>query len=235
MPRSSLIQLRRGTESEWILANPVLANGESGFATDLGKIKIGDGVKTWTQLDYFSSDSNKTTFKIQNSCGYALYSGQTVYMNSFDSSGNLPNVELFTANGNIPEHLFLGLVNANISNGNYGYITFFGEVSPLDTRGNVTTNIAVGDESWSIGDILYAHPTDPGKLTVNKPRHSILVAIVLNVSANAGKLLVRPSWNQHLSDLHDVDLAGLSDGNLLRYNQSNSIWNSSNDIDGGVV
>lgn len=47
------IQLRRGTASEWTDANPTLAEGEPGFETDTGLIKIGDGSTVWTSLDYF--------------------------------------------------------------------------------------------------------------------------------------------------------------------------------------
>lgn len=46
------MQQRRGTAAEWAAANPVLASGELGFETDTKIIKIGDGVSTWTQLNY---------------------------------------------------------------------------------------------------------------------------------------------------------------------------------------
>lgn len=45
------MQQRRGTASQWASANPILAVGEIGFATDTFQFKIGDGVKTWTQLE----------------------------------------------------------------------------------------------------------------------------------------------------------------------------------------
>lgn len=49
---STKIQLRRGTSAQWTAANPVLADGEMGFETDSGKIKIGNGIVAWTQLQY---------------------------------------------------------------------------------------------------------------------------------------------------------------------------------------
>lgn len=48
-----LIQLRRGTASEWSTANPVLDEGEPGL--ELGvtdKVKYGDGTTPWNDLDY---------------------------------------------------------------------------------------------------------------------------------------------------------------------------------------
>lgn len=38
--------------------NPILLKGEIGIEIDTNKIKIGDGVKTWTQLDYVNSSAS---------------------------------------------------------------------------------------------------------------------------------------------------------------------------------
>jgi|SRR5690242_1051242 hypothetical protein len=46
-------QFRRGTASEWTLDNPILHAGEPGFESDTGKLKMGDGVHNWADLEYF--------------------------------------------------------------------------------------------------------------------------------------------------------------------------------------
>ena len=46
------IQVKRGKSSSWICLNPILQPGEPGFETDTGKLKIGDGKKTWIELGY---------------------------------------------------------------------------------------------------------------------------------------------------------------------------------------
>jgi len=46
------IQLRNDTASNWTSADPVLAQGELGVENDTGKVKLGDGVNSWSQLDY---------------------------------------------------------------------------------------------------------------------------------------------------------------------------------------
>ncbi len=48
----TLIKLRSGTADAWVAANPVLKKGEPGLEEDTGQQKIGDGVRTWTQLPY---------------------------------------------------------------------------------------------------------------------------------------------------------------------------------------
>lgn len=55
------IQLRRGTSSQWVSANPILASGEKGIETDTGKEKTGDGVTPWTALPYFGGSGGTST------------------------------------------------------------------------------------------------------------------------------------------------------------------------------
>ena len=49
------IKLRRDTAATWISANPILSGGEPGLETDTGRIKYGDGVTSWRDLDYANS------------------------------------------------------------------------------------------------------------------------------------------------------------------------------------
>jgi hypothetical protein len=47
------ILIRRDTAANWTSINPILSDGEMGYEKDTGKMKIGDGIKRWNQLDYF--------------------------------------------------------------------------------------------------------------------------------------------------------------------------------------
>ena len=49
---ATVIQMRRGTASEWTAANPLLAQGEIGTELDTHKWKCGDGVLRWAALPY---------------------------------------------------------------------------------------------------------------------------------------------------------------------------------------
>lgn len=46
------IQVRRGTYTQWLNANPVLHSGEFGYETNTGRIKIGNGTDSWNDLSY---------------------------------------------------------------------------------------------------------------------------------------------------------------------------------------
>ena len=53
MPRTTLIQYRNGTQSQWTASNTeVLASGEPGFETDTLRLKVGNGVTAWSGLNY---------------------------------------------------------------------------------------------------------------------------------------------------------------------------------------
>jgi hypothetical protein len=53
--------MRRGSTSDWNTADPILNEGEIGYNTTLGQIKIGDGSTAWSSLDYMVTDAELTT------------------------------------------------------------------------------------------------------------------------------------------------------------------------------
>ena len=53
MPVNTRLQIRRGTHSEWVVANPVLHYGEMAWESDTGRIKIGPtGDLNWQAIPY---------------------------------------------------------------------------------------------------------------------------------------------------------------------------------------
>jgi hypothetical protein len=57
------IQLKRGTAARWLEVNPILKLAEIGYEKDTGKIKIGNGINTWSALGYKFDGSGTTSFK----------------------------------------------------------------------------------------------------------------------------------------------------------------------------
>ena len=51
-----LIKLKRDYAANWTLRNPTLSLGEPGYERDSGKLKIGDGVTPWVDLEYIKVD-----------------------------------------------------------------------------------------------------------------------------------------------------------------------------------
>ena len=48
----TVFKLRRATEQEWEEVNPILDLGEPGYAYDIQRLKIGNGVNHWYDLRY---------------------------------------------------------------------------------------------------------------------------------------------------------------------------------------
>ena len=54
---STTFKLKRGTSARWEELNPILAQGEPGFAYDTNVLKIGNGVDAWNNLKSINSNS----------------------------------------------------------------------------------------------------------------------------------------------------------------------------------
>lgn len=57
------LQIRHDIASNWTIRDPVLAQGEYGLEQDTFLIKVGDGVRTWSNLPYLNK-LNATYFKL---------------------------------------------------------------------------------------------------------------------------------------------------------------------------
>ena len=49
-------QQRRGTAARWAAVNPILQEGEIGLELDTRRIKFGDGVTAWNDLEYSTQE-----------------------------------------------------------------------------------------------------------------------------------------------------------------------------------
>jgi hypothetical protein len=75
------IKIRRDTAANWTTKNPILAQGEMGYETDTGYLKIGTGSLNWEDLDYFTGpvDTTITTATATDLDGLLAGDGSTVY------------------------------------------------------------------------------------------------------------------------------------------------------------
>jgi hypothetical protein len=214
------------------------------FNTSAG-VTVGEGELAWNSsdgtLDLGMKGGNVTQqigeeifYEIRNGTTSSILNGTSLYANGVTAGSGRITAAPFVADGSVREVRYLGLATENISTGVNGFVTHFGYVRGLDTRGTDPSSIAVGDENWSVGDILYAHPTVAGKLTNVKPKHEIIVAIVIIRNQTSGVLFVRPSSFGHLEDLHDVNIntGSLSTGDLLIYDSGSDYWVNSKQLSG---
>lgn len=64
--------LRQDTEQNWQNTNPVLFVGEMGYNTTNNQFKVGDGITSWNNLDYYSFPIDYNNIKNKPSVGEGL-------------------------------------------------------------------------------------------------------------------------------------------------------------------
>jgi hypothetical protein len=183
------------------------------------------------------SKSTSSVYLVRNNTGSTILKGTLVSASGAEPSGRI-DVEPFAAVGGINSELtVMGMATANISNGVNGEVISFGTLTGLDTRGNVASGIAVGDETWAAGDILFAHPTVAGKLTKVRPQHDLAVAFITVSHASTGQIAVRIfPGNNHLEWMHDVLISGSVQNNeILSYDLSNGLWINKTADEAGIA
>lgn len=157
------------------------------------------GMMTWNEaedcMDIVQADGSilqvglENYIPVINSTGSTLTNG-TVVRFSGVSAEETPEVYPMIADGSVEPLYIVGILTNDIPNGQFGRATVFGKVRNLNTTGS-----DVG-EIWQQGDLLWAHPTQIGKLTrvrPTAPNVSISIAAVLKVDSTTGRLLVRPT------------------------------------------
>jgi hypothetical protein len=208
------IQLRRDTSANWTTNNPILAAGEVAFTsdvfytgTDQQRFKIGDGVQTWTQLDYVPEGGGGTSYPenlfltVINKTTDNLLASEYKVLKVITAQGGRLAVDYALADSDANSADTIGVVYENIDNNQEGRIITIGEITGINTTGNLQ------GETWADGDSLFLSDTIDGGITnvrPTAPNHGVRLGYVVNVNANNGKIYVKIDNGYELSEIHDV-------------------------------
>ena len=208
------IQLRRDTAANWATNNPILAAGEVAFTsdvfysgTDQQRFKIGDGVQTWTQLDYVPEGGagypeHLYLTVVNKTADNLLASGYKV-VKVIDAQGQRLAVNYALADSDTNSADTIGVVFENINNNQEGKIVVVGDLSGLNTTGSLQ------GETWADGDALFLSATTPGAITKVKPTapdHGVRLGYVVYAHANQGKIYIKVDNGYEIGELHDCYL-----------------------------
>lgn len=119
------------------------------------------------------------------------------------------------SNGTVDAADMLGIALQDIDDAESGFVMQQGQMSGLDTSG------------YAVGDYLYFDASMPGDLTNTRPAPSNLrspIATVLTSDASDGAILVHMRAERKFSDLQDVDVTGLADGDFMQWDATNTKW-----------
>ena len=190
MAANTLIQVRRGTASDWTTTNPTLASGEIGYETNTGKFKIGDGSVVWASLAYSAIKPSDLDALIGNYVGtnlvggpgitVAASSGAADYIISLsDPTIQVSNITDLTASA--AELNLLDGVTATTTELNYVDVTTAGTAQ--------ASKAVILDANKDITGIR--HITLAGDLIVNGTTTTLLAVLV--VVASTAKVSAPPS------------------------------------------
>ena len=167
-------------------------------AEDCLDIKQADDTTLQVGLEHY--------FQIHNGTGSTLLNGEVVMFAGVDEvnpTNPIVSVNRYVAGPTGSPLYLVGVMTNDVPDGADGRATVFGKVRNLNTTGS-----SVG-ETWARGDLLWAHPIMPGKLTKVRPSAPSVatsVAAVLRVGTTDGTLLVRPTiWPRlYYGDWYDT-------------------------------
>jgi hypothetical protein len=171
--------------------NSVQLSGGSG---DEGKLSWNDSDRTLDldQGGVVLQLGQELHFMVRNTTGSTIENGTFLGFAGVTVGSNRIIAAPFDP-ATMDAHLLIGFATEDIANGVNGIATTFGYARGLDTRGTAASSLAVGDETWAVGDLLYVHPTAAGKMTNVPPTSGLkaAVAAITNRNQTAGEIFVR--------------------------------------------
>lgn len=159
--------------------------------------------------------------QVRNETGATLTKGTVVYVSG--AAGNKALVSKAKADADATSAQTYGVVRADIPNNQNGYIVVVGEISGIDTT------------AYAEGAQLYLSGTTAGSYTDTKPYapiHIVYVAVVTRVHVNQGTLYVKVQNGYEMDELHNVSAQNPTNGQILIYNESTSLWEKHTLTDG---
>jgi hypothetical protein len=200
-------------DSVTISGSPVTTSGTLAFAfagTGAQYIK-GDG--TLATFPTTIDQAKNLITEVYNSTGATLTKGTVVYING--GQGNLPTVTKALASGDSTSAQTYGIVQADITNNNNGFVVVAGRLSDIDTQ------------AYSVGTQLYLSSTTAGAYTSTKqyaPAHLVYVGIIVRSHPTQGIIEVKIQNGYELDELHNVAAQTPSNNDGLFWEASTSLW-----------
>lgn len=164
-----------------------------------------------------ASSTTNLVVQVRNTTGATLTKGTAVYISG--ATGQIPTVTKAQANSDASSAQTLGLMTADLANNSNGYVTIIGLISEIDTS------------AYTDGAQLYLSGSTAGALTATKPyapTHLVYVAVVEYAHAIHGKLFVKVQNGYEMDELHNVSAQSPTNGQVLIYNETTSLWEKAN-------
>lgn len=215
--------------TDWQIGDWLLFNGTTWQKIDqsdiIQSIASADSSVTVTTtgpaVDLAVYSSPRLIAQVRNETGATLTKGTVVYISG--ASGNKATVAKALATSDSTSAQTFGVIQADIANNNNGYAVLAGDIAGLDTS------------AFAAGTQLYLSSTTAGGYTSTKqyaPNHLVYVGVVTRSHVNQGTIEVRIQNGYEMDELHNVSAQSPSNGQVLIYNASTSLWEKNTLTDG---
>lgn len=151
--------------------------------------------------------------EVYNQTGVTLTKGTVVYINGAHAS--LPTVAKAQANADLTSSKTLGLIKTDISNNSSGFVVASGLLGDLDTSAFVA------------GNSIYLSAATAGAYTNVEPitpNHSVYLGVIADAHPSQGKIEVKVQNGYELSEIHDVLITAVADGQVIQWDAVNGYW-----------
>jgi len=248
MPRKTLIQHRRDTQSNWTAVNPVLALGEFGVESDTNKFKIGDGVKNWQTLSYqggsglpSGGNANQILTKLSSTdydvawvdaSGVTTAASQLKHIVKNSTGSTITKGTVVYTAGADGTNILIDKALATTDQFSAETLGFLEQDLAQNATGYVVTSglvTGVNTSGTDPGEPIWLSGTTAGGVTfgfANKPQapvHTVYMGVVTKKSTQ-GEVFVHISNGWELDELHNVKITSVQDNDILVYDSTTSLW-----------
>jgi hypothetical protein len=196
-----------------ITGSPVTTSGTLAFAFAGTSAQYVNGAGNLITFPSIITQAQNLVTEVYNKTGATLTKGTVVYINS--GQGNLPAITKAIATGDSTSAQTYGIVQADITNMNNGYVVVAGRITDLDTQ------------AYTEGTQLYLSSTTAGTYTSTKqyaPAHLVYVGIVVRAHPTQGVIEVKIQNGYEMDELHNVSAQTPSNNDGLFWEASTSLW-----------
>ena len=233
--RKYKIRIRRDSSTNWSNSNPILDVGEIGFETDTYKLKVGNGLDVWNNLNYVSASAAAHNQAISTITGLQtaldskantshshIVSDVTNLQNALDNKANTVHTHYISDVSSLQASLdakantshshvisdITSLQGALDTKTNAGHTHYYYEVSPPDPHSGILFNVSgtIGATGW------FTYDTGNYKLNIDSPSNAYL-------SLGSGALLLKGGYENLVLSTGQMTLGS---GTYININRSDS-------------
>lgn len=175
-----------------------------------------------TDYDVIWIDNYTSELKHIVKAGEAISIGQAVYVSSANGTNMIVSKASNTSEATSSKTL--GLLAQDLALNGQGFVITEGLLAGLNTG-----SANAGDAVWlgTNGNLIFGLLNKPVA-----PAHLVYIGVVTRAQTNNGEIFVKTQNGFELNEIHDVLITGVTNGDLISYNSSSSLWRNSKTLDG---